>query len=186
MYRRYIHTAAAALGALAILLSIIGARPAAAAPAQREPWVTYTAADGRWSIAYPQDVLSPEDLGNGTVVFISRDPDRTAVFKFTGVWHFIRQVFPELLRILRQCKLGFAVVHHHDVTHARRCRAAAHEATLQHENTALLRTQVVRNGGADNAAADNDHVSDRVSAMRHESLRRMDPPDRSAVCSRPL
>jgi hypothetical protein len=73
MYRRSIHAAAAALGALAILLGIIGARPVAAAPAQREPWVTYTAADGRWSIAYPRDVLSPEDLGNGTVVFISRD-----------------------------------------------------------------------------------------------------------------
>lgn len=70
MQLRYIRILALVLGGLALALGGLAPPPASAAGPQ---WTPYRAADGRWSIEYPADALSPEDLGNGVTIFISRD-----------------------------------------------------------------------------------------------------------------
>src|SRR6185436_756686 len=51
------------------------------------------------------------------LVFISRDPDRAAVFVLSVGRHFLSKFIPQLLRISRQRKLGLAIVHDNNVAH---------------------------------------------------------------------
>ncbi len=56
-----------------VLLGLLGneVRPAAEPP--KANLTTYTSRDGAWSVQYPANLLHPEDLGGGTIVFISQD-----------------------------------------------------------------------------------------------------------------
>jgi hypothetical protein len=56
-----------------VLLGLLGteSRPPVAQPTSS--LTTYTSKDGTWTVQYPADVLRPEDLGGGTIIFISRD-----------------------------------------------------------------------------------------------------------------
>ena len=53
-----------------VLLGLLG-RDLFAASATR--LATYRSPDGAWSVQYPEALLHPEELGDGTVLFISRD-----------------------------------------------------------------------------------------------------------------
>jgi hypothetical protein len=53
-----------------VLLGLLGHDLLAAAPGEL---ATYHSPDGAWSVSYPAQLLHPEDLGGGLVIFITRD-----------------------------------------------------------------------------------------------------------------
>jgi hypothetical protein len=61
-----------------VLLGLLGteSRPSTVQP--MPGLTTYTSPDGTWSVKYPADLLHPEDLGGGTIIFISRDRSTVA------------------------------------------------------------------------------------------------------------
>jgi hypothetical protein len=42
-------------------------------PAPATGWTDYADPQGRWRVSYPASLLTPQDLGNGLVIFISAD-----------------------------------------------------------------------------------------------------------------
>src|SRR5882672_7324941 len=99
-------------------------------------------------------ILLAADLQH--LVLGGRYPNGSARFVFHVRRQAGTQFLPEPLRVTRQSKLRFGIIHHHNVSHASRRRTAAGHISVNDRAAQALPHTLMRTGCTDDASA-HDH-----------------------------
>src|ERR1043165_65794 len=97
-------------------------------------------------------------LGFGQLLVVSRDPDRATRIVLNLAWQLVADLIPKLSRITRERKLRFRIVHHDEMAHARRSRAAANYPRLDDRGAQPFAHTLRRTRSSDNPGADDHDV----------------------------
>ena len=110
------------------------------------------------------NLLLPPDFGH--LLLVRGHPHGAAgqVLDIRG--KLARKLDPELPRVTREGDLRGRIVHHHDMTHARRGSAAADRPRFHHHDREAGRRALRRAGRADDAAAGDGYVVTGAHAPR--------------------
>src|SRR5690348_2207753 len=117
-----------------------------------------------WNSALPVIFLFAPHFGH--LFLIGRHPNRSAWYVFDVRRKFRTQLLPELLRIAGESKLGFGVVHHHDVAHAGGSRAASHCVAIDDCDPHALAGALFRASCTDDARSNHNHVEGEPTHRR--------------------
>jgi hypothetical protein len=96
--------------------------------------------------------------GGGQLFIVLGDPERAATRERIAGAQLRREFQPEIARMAREREFRRRIVHHDDMAHARRRRAAADSARFQHLDGEPVRRQFRRARRADDPRADDDDI----------------------------
>src|SRR5689334_9684996 len=97
-------------------------------------------------------------FGFGHLFVVSGDPDRAARIVLDFARQLTADLVPKLLRITSERKLRLRIVHHDEMAHARRSRAAADDSRFDDRDTQSRARALRRAGRSDDSSADDHDV----------------------------
>src|ERR1043166_5008553 len=97
-------------------------------------------------------------LGFGHLLVVSSDPNRSACIVLNFARQLSADIIPELLRVTREGKLRFRIIHDDEMAHACRSPTTADYSRLDDRDTQPLARALRRASGSDDPGADDYDV----------------------------